>query len=235
MQAQLLQTMQQTLVNMQAAPPQAPPSPPRDRLGEFQRTKPSTFSQALERMDADGWLKSVEKKLQVVQCNNHEKVLLASHQLLGPAADWWVAYVEAHEEPESINWLEFRAAFRAHHVPQGVIKQKKKEFQDLKQESMSVNEYVTKFTQLSRYALYEVNTDEKKQECFLNGFNDGLAYALEAQDFGNFQGMVNKALVLENHRGVIERKRRLVRQQQPGSSSRPRVATPSAGPVFRPA
>jgi hypothetical protein len=87
MKAQLLQTMQQTLVNMQVAPPQAPPPPPRDRLREFQRTKPPTFSQAMEPMDVDDWLKSVEKKLQVVQCNNCEKVLLASHQLLGPAAD----------------------------------------------------------------------------------------------------------------------------------------------------
>jgi hypothetical protein len=189
----------------------------------------------MEPMDDDDWLKSMEKKLQVVQCNNREKVLLASHQLSGPAADWWDAYVEAHEELESINWPEFRAAFRAHHVPQGVIKLKKKEFQDLKQGSMSVNEYVTKFTQLSRYALHEVNTDEKKQECFLNGLNDGLAYALEAQDFENFQGMVNKALVLENQRGVMERNRKLVCQQQPGSGSRPRVATPSARPVFCPA
>jgi hypothetical protein len=29
--------------------------------------------------------------------------LFASHQLEGPAADWWDAYVKAHEEPESIN------------------------------------------------------------------------------------------------------------------------------------
>jgi hypothetical protein len=100
---------------------------------------------------------------------------------------------------------------------------------------MSVNEYVTKFTQLSHYAPHEVDTDEKKQECFLNGLNDGLAYALEARDFENFQGMVNKALVQENCRGVIERKRKLVRQHQPSSSSKPRVATSSAGPVFRPA
>jgi hypothetical protein len=85
MQAPMLQTMQQTLVNMQAAQPQAPPQPPRDRVGEFERTKPPTFSQAMEPMDVDDWLKSVEKKLQVVQCNNHEKVLLASHQLSGPA------------------------------------------------------------------------------------------------------------------------------------------------------
>jgi hypothetical protein len=116
MQAQLLQTMQQTLVNMQAATPQAPPPPLRDRLGEFQRIKPPTFSQAMEPMDADDWLKSVKKKLQVDQCNNREKVLLASHQLSGPAADWWDAYMEAHKEPESINWSEFRAAFCAQHV-----------------------------------------------------------------------------------------------------------------------
>jgi hypothetical protein len=50
-------------------------------------------------MDADDWLKTIEKKLQVVQCNNRERVLLASQQLVGPVADWWDAYVEAHEEP----------------------------------------------------------------------------------------------------------------------------------------
>jgi hypothetical protein len=77
--------MQQTLVNLHSQP-QVPP-PPRDRLGDFQHTKSPTFSYAVEPMDADDWLKSMEKKLQVVQCNNREKVLLASHQLSGPVAD----------------------------------------------------------------------------------------------------------------------------------------------------
>jgi hypothetical protein len=64
MQAQMLQTMRQTLVNLHAQP-QAP-SPLRDRLGDFQRTKPPIFSYAVKPMDADDWLKSVEKRLQVV-------------------------------------------------------------------------------------------------------------------------------------------------------------------------
>jgi hypothetical protein len=98
---------------------------------------------------------------------------------------------------------------------------------------MSVNEYVTMFTQLSRYA-HEVDTDEKKQECFLTGLNDGLAYALEGRDFDNFQGMVNEALVLENRRCVMECKRKLVHQYQSGSSSRKCVATSSVGSVFHP-
>jgi hypothetical protein len=36
------------------------------------------------------------------------------------------------------------------------------------------------FTQLSHYALHEIDTNKKKQEYFLNDLNDGLAYALEA-------------------------------------------------------
>jgi hypothetical protein len=63
MQAQMLQTMQQMMVNMQNAQHQAPPAPPRDRLGDFQCTKPPTFSHSVEPMDADDWLKIVEKKL----------------------------------------------------------------------------------------------------------------------------------------------------------------------------
>jgi hypothetical protein len=154
------------MANMQQAQGHQPvPQPqPRDKLGEFQRTKPPTFSHLVKPMDTDDWLKTIEKKLQVVQCNNREKVLFVLHQLEGPATDWWDAYVEAHEEPESINWQEFKNSFRSHHVPLGVMKVKKKEFEDLKQGSMSVNEYVTRFTQLSRYAPDNMDTDEKKQD-----------------------------------------------------------------------
>jgi hypothetical protein len=74
---------------------------------------------------------------------------------------------------------------------------------------MTVSEYVTRFTQLSRYDPNNVDTDEKKQDWFLNRLNDGLLYAIEARDFINFQDMVDKALVLENLRGIVERKRRM--------------------------
>jgi hypothetical protein len=105
MQAQMLQTMQQTMANMQQAQGNQPaPQPqPRDKLGEFQRTKPPTFSHSIEPMDTYNWLKTIERKLQVVQCNNCKKVLFASHQLEGTTAEWRDAYLEAHEEPESIN------------------------------------------------------------------------------------------------------------------------------------
>jgi hypothetical protein len=58
------------MVNKQNAQPQAPPPPPTDKLGDFQRTKLPTFSNSMEPMDVDDWPKTVEKKLEVVQCNN---------------------------------------------------------------------------------------------------------------------------------------------------------------------
>jgi hypothetical protein len=224
------------MANMQQAQGHQPTTQPRPRgkLGEFQRTKPPTFSHSVKPMDTDDWLKTIEKKLQVVQCNNHENVLFALHQLEGPAADWWDAYIEAHDEPETINWQEFSNSLKTHHVSFGMMKLKKKEFEDLKQGSMSVNEYVTRFTQLSRYAPDDVDTDKKKQDWFLNGLNDGLAYALEARDFINFQDMVDKALVLENRRGIMERKKKMQRNGPQGSNTRDHVGSSSQGPNFRP-
>jgi hypothetical protein len=64
----MLQTMQQTVANMQQAQGHHPAPQPQlcDKLGEFQRTKPPTFSHSVEPMDVYNWLKTIEKKLQVV-------------------------------------------------------------------------------------------------------------------------------------------------------------------------
>jgi hypothetical protein len=74
---------------------------------------------------------------------------------------------------------------------------------------MMVSEYVTRFMQLFRYAPNDVDTNEKKQECFLNGLNDGLAYSLEARDFKKFLTMIDMA-----HR---EQKRNTDKQAQAGT------------------
>jgi hypothetical protein len=53
MQTQVLQTMQETMVNTQKAKPQAPPPPSKDRLEDFQHTKPPAFSHSVKPMDAN--------------------------------------------------------------------------------------------------------------------------------------------------------------------------------------
>jgi hypothetical protein len=44
-------------------------------------------------------------------------------------------------------------------MPHGTMKLKKKEFADLKQGIMTVNEYINSFIELSRYAPDDINID----------------------------------------------------------------------------
>jgi hypothetical protein len=145
-QNQLMQAVMQTLNNMQpsqqAHEQQAPPPPHQSRLAEFQRTHPTTFSQAKDPMEAEDWLKGVEKKLMIAQCMDREKVLFATHQLFCTAANWWETYCSAHADVNFITWNEFKAHFHNHYVPHGTMKLKKKEFTNLRQGSMTVNEYL---------------------------------------------------------------------------------------------
>jgi hypothetical protein len=129
-QNQLMQAVLQTLSNMQPNQQQAPPPPPphQSHLTEFLRTCPTTFSQAKDPMDAEDWIKGVEKKLVIAQCTDREKVLFAAHQLYGTAANWWETYCNTHVDVDTITWNEFKAHFRTHYVPRGTMKLKKKEF-----------------------------------------------------------------------------------------------------------
>jgi hypothetical protein len=103
-----MQAVLQTLNNMQphqqSHQQQAPPPPPphQSRLAEFLRTRPTTFSQAKDPMEAEDCLKGVEKKLVIAQCTDHEKVLFAAHQLFGMTANWWETYYNTHADVDSI-------------------------------------------------------------------------------------------------------------------------------------
>jgi hypothetical protein len=113
-------------------------------------------------MEAEDWLKSIKKKLEIAHCTDQEKVLFVAHQLFRTAAEWWKTYCNSHQNVGAITRNEFKAQFRTHYVPRGTLKLKKKEFSELQQDGMTMNEYLNKFTQMSRYAPNEVNTDEKK-------------------------------------------------------------------------
>jgi hypothetical protein len=96
-------------------------------------------------MEAKDWLKGVEKKLVITQCTDHEKVLFAAHQLFGTITNCLETYCNTHADVDSITWNEFKAHFHNHYVPHGTMKLKKQEFTNLRQGSMTVNEYLNSF------------------------------------------------------------------------------------------
>ena len=89
-QTQLINLLVQQAQNQQANNQnQNPPPPPQNKLADFLRVRPPTFSSTTNPVEAGDWLHAVEKKLDLIQCTEQEKVSFPSHQLHGPAAEWW--------------------------------------------------------------------------------------------------------------------------------------------------
>jgi hypothetical protein len=75
--------MQMFMQHMQNNPPVGGPPPVqvRDKRGEFLKRRPPVFSHAVDPLEADDWMRAVEKQLNIAQGNDMEKVLYASGQL----------------------------------------------------------------------------------------------------------------------------------------------------------
>ena len=155
-------------------------------LADFQRTNPPVFSSSQDPMEAEDWLREIEKKLLIAQCSKREKVLYASYQLNGPASIWWDNFLAIQPTGHTPTWHEFTEAFHEAHIPEGVMMLKQQEFLALKQGRKSVTEYLHEFNALARYAPDDVSTDLRRRNRFMNGLSEELQLALAVQDFRNF-------------------------------------------------
>jgi hypothetical protein len=120
------------------------------------------------------------------------------------AANWWETYCNTHADVDSITWNEFKTHFCNHYIPRDTMKLKK-EFTDLRQGGVTVNEYLNSFIQLYRYATKDLNTDEKKHDIFLEGWNDDIQFQLLNIDYADFQHMVDNAIVIESKLKEMEK------------------------------
>jgi hypothetical protein len=178
------------------------------RIADFHRLHPPKFGGSDNPLDADDWLREIEMKLEVIHTSDRDKVLLAVQQLTGPALAWWQSYKEIDLEARTIIWDDFVKLFREHHIPNSVMKLKRQEFLSLQQRNLSVTGYLHKFTELSRYAPYEVDNDEKKQDAFLRGLDPELRTLIGAGVYLDFNIMVNKTITTARNKQEEMRDRR---------------------------
>ena len=57
-------------------------------MNSFMRLRPPQFDSTDDPLVADDWLRTIEKKIDLMQCTPEEKVRLAAHQLEGAASAW---------------------------------------------------------------------------------------------------------------------------------------------------
>jgi hypothetical protein len=93
---------------------------------EFLSTQPPLFTRVEDPLDADVWLRVVESKFPLLNgvCSEVTKVRFATQQLRGPAQTWWDHFLAMQPVDHEVEWKEFKAAFRGHHIPAGIMDRK---------------------------------------------------------------------------------------------------------------
>jgi predicted PolB exonuclease-like 3'-5' exonuclease len=125
------------------------------------------------------------------------KALFAAQQLRGTARIWWDHYYAMQPAGHVVTWDEFWTAFRAHHIPEGLIERKLNEFLTLTQGTRTVMQYAQAFNHLCQYAGYHADTDAHKWDCFRHGLNTKLKKRLNLVRADNFNELINMAITQE--------------------------------------
>ncbi|KAK1627474.1 hypothetical protein QYE76_001789 [Lolium multiflorum] len=159
-------------------------------------------------MDAEDWLMDTERKLNTVGFNDLEKVRYATHLLCGPAASWWDNIVAVYPAGKVFTWEEFARKFRESNVPESIVELKRREFESLEQKDKAILTYVREFSKLSRYAVEEVNTEDKKKKRFLRGLSPQFKVQLRMMRATEFQELVDAAITLEDDFKQLQEEKR---------------------------
>ncbi|KAK1686502.1 hypothetical protein QYE76_047350 [Lolium multiflorum] len=103
---------------------------------------------------------------------------------------------------------EFARKFRESNVPESIVELKRREFESLEQKDKAILTYVREFSKLSRYAVEEVNTEDKKKKRFLRGLSPQFKVQLRMMRATEFQELVDAAITLEDDFKQLQEEKR---------------------------
>ncbi|XP_070032815.1 uncharacterized protein [Nicotiana tomentosiformis] len=77
-----------------------------------------------------------------------------------------------------LTWYEFLALFLEKFVPHTRMEELRRQFEQLRQEGMSVTQYVMRFSELAHHAIWLVPTERERIKRFTDGLNYGLRFVM---------------------------------------------------------
>ena len=166
-------------------------------LQRFKAHHPLTFKGGGEPTEDDHWFRQVCKILEAMEITfDATRIRLAAFRLKGESQVWW-DWAKASRNLEAMSWEEFHEIFMSKYFPTFARHEKAREFLGLKQGTMTVVEYVAKFTELARFADDYVATDMAK----VRKFEDGLKLSIRGKIVGLFlqdmDSMIRTAMAIE--------------------------------------
>ncbi|XP_058103457.1 uncharacterized protein LOC131247029 [Magnolia sinica] len=172
-------------------------------------------------------------------CPDHLKVSLATFKVEGEAVNWWETTERAIPEGRAWHWEDFERRFFEKYFPRSYRDEKMFEFLKLTQGEMTIAQYESRFTELSRYVPKLVEDEDFKIKRFRDGLRPSIHSKICCLNLKSYADAFDKATRAEND---DDRKSRARLQQHeagkrprtnpmmpPISDKRPRIVSQQAG------
>ena len=158
---------------------------------------PPTFTRGGDPKVADHWYMQIEKVLKAMEITSDAtRIRLAAFQLEGEAQVWW-KWARTSRDLEAMTWAEFQELFMGKYFPDTTRHAKAQEFLELKHGTMTVMDYVARFTELARFADDYMATDMAKVRRFENGLKLSIRGRIVSLHLQDMDSMVGTTLTIE--------------------------------------
>ena len=177
------------------------------RVEKFTKLKPPSFSGKKDASAAARWKDSIEKLFDVIGAGPVDRTRLAVLQLEGAAWEWWKS-VTTVAERTTLPWDQFSEKFRVQYVPQTSVTAKEMEFLTLEQGDMTVDEYETKFRELSLFSQdLQLEDEPRKARMFLKGLREDILTVVSVTEHREYTKVVESARRVEQAKALKAKKK----------------------------
>ncbi|XP_038975746.1 uncharacterized protein LOC120106766 [Phoenix dactylifera] len=155
---------------------------------------PSAFKGTTSTQEAEAWIDEMEKAFRAIECTDEEKVKFATYRLHDRAHHWWMSVERTlAPEQEALTWQRFRTAFYSKYFPSSRLRELEREFLNLSQGTMTVDEYEAEFDRLAQFAPTLVIDAESRMRRFEEGLKPHLRRGLAVVHSTNYVDLVDRA------------------------------------------
>ncbi|XP_070056744.1 uncharacterized protein [Nicotiana tomentosiformis] len=153
-----------------------------NRLKRFGRLKPPSFSGA-ESEDAQDFLGRYQRILRTAGILDTSGISFTTFHLMGAAFTWWEIYERGRPAGAMpLLWNEFSVLFLEKFVPLTRMEELRRQFEQLRQEGMSVTQYEMRFSEVAHHTVWLVSTERKRIKRFIDGLNYGLCFIMTREN-----------------------------------------------------
>ena len=173
-------------------------------------------------MVADHWFCQIERILRAMEITSDTtRITLASFQLEDESQIWW-EWIMTSRDFETMTWDDFHILFMGKYFPPSARQAKAREFIEMRKGTMTVLEYVARFTELARFGDDYVATDAAKVRKFEDVLKLSIWGKIVGHNLQDMDSMVNTTLIIERE---VDDSRSI---REAGASDKKRGSQPSS-------